>query len=59
MNRKEFIRQLIQDGCVLLRTGANHDIYYNTANKKKQPVPRHKEIDNQLAKHIRKYLGLE
>ena len=58
MKRKEFIRQLKRDGCVLHRSGAKHDIYMNPNNDLKQPVPRHTEIDNQLAKHIRKYLGL-
>ena len=58
MKRKEFIRQLMRDGCVLLRPGAKHDIYINPSTGKKQPVPRHTEIDNKLAKHIRKYLGL-
>lgn len=58
MKRKEFIRQLKRDGCILLRPGAKHDIYINPSIGKKQPVPRHTEIDNKLAKHIRKYLGL-
>jgi len=58
MKRKEFIRQLQREGCVLLRHGSRHDIYQNTSNLKKQPIPRHKEIDNDLCKHIRKYLGL-
>jgi hypothetical protein len=34
-------------------------MYVNPANGKKQPVPRHKEIDDDLAKHIKKYLGLK
>lgn len=59
MRRKELIRQLTQAGCVLLRPGANHDIYLNPATGQRQPVPRHTEIDNTLAKHIRKYLGIE
>jgi len=59
MKRKEFIRQLKKDGCILLRFGARHDIYLNPSTGKKQPVPRHTEIDNSLVKHIRKYLGLE
>jgi|TARA_B100000315_G_scaffold164332_1_gene152969 predicted RNA binding protein YcfA (HicA-like mRNA interferase family) len=59
MKRKEFVRQLVRDGCILLRAGANHDIYVNPNTGKKQPVPRHKEIDNLLAKHIRKFLGLK
>ena len=59
MKRKEFVRRLVKEGCVLLRTGARHDIYLNPSNGKKQPVPRHTEIDNALAKHIRKQLGLD
>ncbi|MCD4782615.1 MAG: type II toxin-antitoxin system HicA family toxin [Candidatus Eremiobacteraeota bacterium] len=59
MKRKEFVRRLIKDGCVFQRSGANHDLYVNPANGRKQPVPRHTEIDNKLAKHIRKYLGLK
>jgi mRNA interferase HicA len=59
MKRKEFIRKLEQQGCFLLRHGSNHDIYINPKNKNKQPVPRHTEIDDRLAKHIIKYLGLQ
>lgn len=59
MKRREFVRQLVKDGCIFLRSGANHDLYMNPATGKKQPVPRHTEIDNDLAKHIRKYLGLK
>ena len=58
MKRKELIRQLTEARCVYLRPGANHDIYINSVTKQKQPVPRHTEIDNALAKHIKKYLGL-
>ena len=59
MKRKEFIKQLKRDGCILLRPGSRHDIYQNPKTAQKQPVPRHTEIDNVLAKHIRKYLGLK
>jgi predicted RNA binding protein YcfA (HicA-like mRNA interferase family) len=58
LKRAEFVRQLVRDGCVLHRNGARHDIYLNPATGRKQPVPRHSEIDDLLAKHIRKYLGL-
>jgi len=59
MKRKEFVQSLSRDGCVLLRSGARHDIYLNPRTGQKQPVPRHNEIENTLAKHIRKYLGLD
>jgi mRNA interferase HicA len=58
MKRKEFVKGLLHEGCVLLRPGSRHDIYFNPKTGLKQPVPRHTEIDNVLAKHIRKYLGL-
>ena len=59
MKRQQFVRRLIQDGCQLLRAGSRHDIYLNPKTGLRQPVPRHSEIDNALAKHIRKYLGLQ
>ena len=58
MKRKELIQQITKAGCILLRAGTKHDIYLNTSTGQKQPVPRHAEIDNALAKHIKKYLGL-
>jgi len=58
MKRSQFARELRRDGCVLIRPGSRHDIYFNPKTGLKQPVPRHAEIDNALARHIRKYLGL-
>ena len=59
MKRQELLRKLRNEGCVLLRSGGNHDIYINPKTGKKQPVPRHSEIDEHLAKHILCYLDLE
>lgn len=59
MKRDELIKQLTNQGCVLSRHGARHDIYLNPATGQRQPVPRHTEIDDALAKHIKKYLGLK
>lgn len=58
MKRSDFVRQLLADGCFLARHGSKHDVYANPATGKKQTVPRHTEIDDVLAKHIRKRLGL-
>jgi mRNA interferase HicA len=57
MKRKELIRKLNASGCVLARHGARHDLYINPATGKKQPVHRHEEIDENLAKHILKELA--
>lgn len=59
MKRSEPIQELMRAGCKLHRHGARHDIYLNPATGQKQTVPRHKEVDDALAKHIKKYLGLE
>jgi mRNA interferase HicA len=58
MKRKELIRHLSDAGCVLHRHGSRHDIYLNPENGKKQPVPRHADIEEALARHIKKYLGV-
>ena len=56
MKRKELIKKLRAQGCILIRHGANHDWYQNPATKISQPVPRHNEINEYLAKHILKML---
>ena len=58
MKRDQLLRMLVAAGCELLRHGGRHDIYVNPRTGQKQPVPRHREIDEALAKHILKYLGL-
>ena len=58
MKRRDLIRHLEQRGCELLREGANHSIYVNRATGKSSAVPRHTEINNDLAKKICKDLGV-
>jgi len=52
MKRRNLISKLEQMGCILIRHGGNHDWYYNPITKVSQPVPRHREIKEHLAKHI-------
>lgn len=56
MKRTDLVRILESMGCVLVRDGANHDWYQNPSSKVSQPVPRHKEIAETLARHIIKML---
>lgn len=44
-------------GCSLVRNGGRHDWYTNSTTKQSQPVPRHTEINEMLAKSIMKKLG--
>ena len=57
MKRKQLIKTITSAGCRLLRHGTRHDLYGNPKTGKKQPVPRHAEIDETLAKHIIKELA--
>lgn len=56
MKRSDLMREIEQIGCVLIRHGGKHDWYQNPATKVAQPVPRHREIRDTLAKHILKML---
>ena len=56
MKRSERVRSLGSMGCALIRHGGNHDWYQNLSTKVSQPVPRHSEIADTLAKHILKML---
>ena len=57
MKRKTLIKLLESNGWWLLRNGANHDIYTN--GKCSEPIPRHPEIKEQLAKAIIRRQGLK
>jgi mRNA interferase HicA len=57
MKRAELIRKIEHMGCVLIRHGGRHDWYQNPNTKISQPVPRHREITDSLAKYIIKMLG--
>ena len=52
MKRRDLVKKLGDGGCQLLRHGGRHDIYHNPSTGKSQPVPRHKEINEVLAKKI-------
>ena len=56
MKRKELLRQLEEMGFILIRRGRRHDWYQNPKAKIAQPIPRHNEINDNLAKHIIKIL---
>jgi len=56
MKRRDLLRRLTAAGCVLVRHGSRHDLYRNPANGKQQPIPRHTEIDQHLARHILRVL---
>ena len=56
MKRRELIKTIQSFGCQLLRHGAK-DIYHNPETGVTEPVPRHSEINEILARKIIKSLG--
>jgi len=56
VKRVDLIRTIKGFGCVFVRHGANHDWYRNPTTGVSQPVPRHRQIKDHLAKHIIKML---
>ncbi len=52
MKRPELIRQIERNGCVFIRHGGRHDWYQNPRTGACQPIPRHSEIKEHLARHI-------
>ena len=52
MKRVDLIRHLQERGCELLREGANHSVYVNRSAGKATAIPRHREINDFLARKI-------
>ena len=52
MKRRELIRHLEKHGCELLREGAKHTVYVNRKVRKSSTIPRHREINEDLASKI-------
>jgi len=52
VKRVDLIRHLESHGCRLLREGANHSVYVNPAARRSSTVPRHREVDEFLARKI-------
>jgi predicted RNA binding protein YcfA (HicA-like mRNA interferase family) len=59
MKRKDLIRHLLDNGCVLLREGGKYSVFQNPANGKETPVTRHLEIADYAARKICKELEIK
>jgi len=57
MKRKDLIKILEKLGCEMVRHGGKHDWYQNQSNGLYRPIPRHSEINDNLAKSIIKKLS--
>jgi predicted RNA binding protein YcfA (HicA-like mRNA interferase family) len=52
MKRNDLIKIITKNGAIFIRHGGNHDWYKNTKTGIGQPIPRHTEINEMLAKNI-------
>ena len=52
MKRVDLIRHLEAQGCELLREGSRHSVYVNRRARKSSTVPRHRELNDFLARKI-------
>jgi len=57
MKRVELIKLLTAKGAVFVRHGSNHDIYMQPKNGNTEPVPRHNEVKEFMARKIIKNLS--
>jgi len=57
MKKRDLISKLEDMGCVFIRHGGKHDWYQNPSTRVSQPIPRHREIKEYLARHIIKKLS--
>jgi predicted RNA binding protein YcfA (HicA-like mRNA interferase family) len=58
VKRRDLVEHLTAHGCVLLREGGNHSVYVNPTARKVSTVPRHREINDDLARKICKDLDV-
>jgi predicted RNA binding protein YcfA (HicA-like mRNA interferase family) len=52
VKRRDLVRHLLRHGCELLREGASHSLFVNRAAKGSSSVPRHRELNEFLARKI-------
>ena len=56
MKQRELVKKLLDAGFRLERHGGNHDVYIR--GKDKEEIPRHKEVNERLARAILRKWGL-
>ncbi|MBI2909716.1 MAG: type II toxin-antitoxin system HicA family toxin [Chloroflexi bacterium] len=52
MKRTTLLRRLRKYGCVLEREGRSHSLWINPHTGRIEPIPRHSEIPDRLARKI-------
>jgi predicted RNA binding protein YcfA (HicA-like mRNA interferase family) len=58
MKRRDLLEHLSRHGCRFVREGGDHSIWENPATRRRNAVPRHREIPDYTAARICKQLGI-
>jgi mRNA interferase HicA len=59
MKRINLIRHLKKQGCIFVREGGNHSVFFNPITGRISTVPRHTEVSFSLGRKICKDLGIQ
>jgi mRNA interferase HicA len=59
MKRNKLLKYLRDCGCEFIREGGRHSWWGNPSQNKRSSIPRHTEINDDLAKKICKDLGIK
>jgi predicted RNA binding protein YcfA (HicA-like mRNA interferase family) len=57
MKKGALLKKLKAQGCVFVEHGKKHDVYKNPRTGKEERIPRHSDINENLAKEIIKNLS--
>jgi len=58
MKRRDLLRHLLRHGCEVLREGGSHTLVVNRITRRSAAVPRHREINESLARRICRDLNI-
>lgn len=58
MKRRDLVKHLMDNGCLLLREGGKYSVFQNPSTQKEVPVTRHPEMADFAARKICKLLGV-
>ncbi|OGI76730.1 addiction module toxin, HicA family [Candidatus Nomurabacteria bacterium RIFCSPHIGHO2_02_FULL_33_12] len=58
MKQNDLIKHIRKHGCVFIREGSSHSVWYNPLTGRTSTIPRHSEINTYTGKKICNDLGV-
>jgi mRNA interferase HicA len=58
MKRRDLLKHPLAHGCEELREGGRHSWWHHVESNRRSAIPRHREINDHLARKICKDLGV-